>query len=262
MVPGCELSSTVVSPFALIDRTVLVTGAVGGLGRAMSAALVAAGARVALHHLDQQRQADELAAQLRAAGGTVTTVSGDVTDWDAAAAFVAAAEADLGPLDVVVNNAGYMAAGRITEMSLAQWRRTIDVDLTGVFVVSRHALTGMLERGHGAIVNVSSQLAYKGAADFASYCAAKAGVLGLTRAMAREVGPTVRVNAIAPGPITTPMTDQSFDDALVRARTAQLVAGRMGEAHEVAPAVVYLASDAASFMHGQTLHLNGGGVMP
>ena len=250
------------TPFDLTGRTVLVTGAVGGLGRAMSAALVTAGARVALHHLDQHDQADALAARLRDAGGEITTVSGDVTDWDQAAAFVAAAEADLGPIDVLVNNAGYMAAGRIIDMTLDQWRRTIDVDLTGVFVVSRHVLVRMLERGRGAVVNVSSQLAYKGAEDFASYCAAKAGVLGLTRAMAREVGPAVRVNAIAPGPITTPMTDESFDEELVRARTASLVAGRMGEAHEVAPAVVYLASDAASFVHGQTLHLNGGGVMP
>lgn len=248
--------------FDLTGRTALVTGAVGGLGREMVLALSRAGASVAIHHLGEDAAAEELAGAVAATGGRAAVVEGDVTDWDRTAAFVAAAEADLGPLDIVVNNAGLMAAGKLTEMTLEQWRTTIDVDLTGVFIVSRHVLSGMLERGHGVIINMSSQLAYKGAEDFASYCAAKAGVLGLTRAMAREVGPAVRVNAIAPGPVTTPMTAVSFDEDLARERTAGLVAGRMGEAHEIAPTVVYLASDAASFMHGQTVHLNGGGVMP
>ena len=249
------------SPFDLTGRTALVTGALGGLGREMCLALARAGAAVAVHHLDEPEEAASFVAQLRVLGATAVAVEGDVTDWDAAARFVAEAQEQLGGLDILVNNAGFMIAGRVVDMTLEEWRRTLSVDLDGVFIVSRHAIPGMLERGHGAIVNLSSQLAYKGAEDFASYCAAKAGVLGLTRAMAREVGPTIRVNAVAPGPITTPMTASSFDEALTTARTAGLVAGRMGEAHEIAPAVVYLASDAASFMHGQTLHLNGGGVM-
>lgn len=249
------------TPFDLTGRVALVTGAVGGLGREMALALAAAGADVAVHHLGQQDEAADLVETLTSQGRRAVAVEGDVTDWDATADFVAAAEAGLGPVDVLVNNAGFMVAGRIVEMSLEDWRRTLSVDLDGVFIVSRHVIPGMLERGRGAIVNVSSQLAYKGAEDFSSYCAAKAGVLGLTRAMARELGPTIRVNAIAPGPITTPMTADAFDEELTRARTAGLVAGRMGEAREVAPAVVYLASDASSFMHGQTLHLNGGGVL-
>lgn len=245
----------------LSGRTALVTGGAGGLGQEMCRALAAAGARVAVHHLGQHGQAAALADELGADGAETVVVEGDVSDWQQAADFVAAAEAALGPVDVLVNNAGYMAPGRITEMTLEEWRRTITIDLDGVFVVSRHVVGGMLERGHGAIVNVSSQLAYKGAEDFSSYCAAKAGVLGLTRAMARELGPAVRVNAIAPGPITTPMTESTFDDQLTRTRTAGLVARRMGTAAEVAPAVVFLASDAASYVHGQTLHINGGGVM-
>jgi 3-oxoacyl-[acyl-carrier protein] reductase len=249
------------SPFDLTGRTALVTGAVGGLGREMTLALARAGADVAVHHFGEHDQAAELIETLTAGGCRAVAVEGDVTDWDAAAHFVAETESTLGPIDILVNNAGFMAAGRIVEMSLEQWRKTLSVDLDGVFIVSRHAIPGMLERGHGAIINISSQLAYKGAENFASYCAAKAGVLGLTRAMAREVGPTIRVNAVAPGPITTPMTAGAFDEELTRTRTAGLVAHRMGEPREVAPAVVYLASDAASFMHGQTLHLNGGGVM-
>ena len=249
------------SPFALNGRTVLVTGAVGGLGREMVLALAGAGARIAVHHLGESSAAEQLVESLTAGGTIAAAVEGDVTDWDEAAGFVSAAEKALGPIDVLVNNAGFMAPGRITEMSLAEWRKTLSVDLDGVFIVSRHVIPGMLERGRGVIVNVSSQLAYKGAEDYASYCAAKAGVLGLTRAMAREIGPAVRVNAVAPGPITTPMTASTFSEELTLRRTAGSVAGRMGEAHEIAPAVVYLASDASSFMHGQTLHLNGGGVM-
>lgn len=247
--------------FDLSGRTALVTGAAGGLGREMVIALTRAGARVAIHHLGQDAEAKELADAVTATGAETAVVEGDVTDWDQAAGFVSTAENVLGPIDILVNNAGFMAAGKLIEMTLEQWRKTIDVDLTGVFIVSRHVLPGMLDRGHGIIINLSSQLAYKGADDFASYCAAKAGVLGLTRAMAREVGPAVRVNAIAPGPITTPMTGESFNEELTRERTAGLVARRMGEAQEIAPAVVYLASDASSYMHGQTLHLNGGGVM-
>jgi 3-oxoacyl-[acyl-carrier protein] reductase len=249
------------SAFDLTGRTALVTGAVGGLGREMALALAEAGAQVAVHHLGEPDQASELVEDLAARGTRSVAVEGDVSDWDAAADFVAMTESTLGPIDILVNNAGFMVAGRIVEMSLEEWRRTLSVDLDGVFIVSRHVIPGMLQRGRGAIINVSSQLAYKGAEDFSSYCAAKAGVLGLTRAMAREVGPTIRVNAIAPGPITTPMTADAFDEELTRARTAGLVAHRMGEAREVAPAVVYLASEASSYMHGQTLHLNGGGVM-
>ncbi|WP_413452537.1 SDR family oxidoreductase [Georgenia phoenicis] len=249
------------SSFDLTGRTALVTGALGGLGREMVRALSRAGARVAVHHLGEPDAAAALVAELVDGGGEAVAVEGDVSDWDEAASFVAAAEAALGPLDVLVNNAGIMSAARVVDMTLEDWRRTMSVDLDGVFITSRHVLLGMLERGGGTIVNLSSQLAFKGAEEFVSYSAAKAGVIGLTRALAREVGPVVRVNAVAPGPITTPMTDAAFDEELTAARTAGLVAGRMGLAHEIAPAVVYLASDAASFMHGQTIHLNGGGVM-
>ncbi|CAM3891182.1 SDR family NAD(P)-dependent oxidoreductase [Nocardioides zeicaulis] len=246
---------------SLAGRTVLVTGAPGGLGQEICREFARQGAHVAIHHLGQAEQAAALAVELEAQGAKTVVVEGDVTDWDAAAAFVAATEDALGPIDVLVNNAGYMAAGRILDMTLEEWRRTLSIDLDGVFIVSRHVVGGMIERGNGSVINMSSQLAAKGAEDFSSYCAAKAGVLGLTRAMARELGPTVRVNAVAPGPITTPMTAASFDDELTRQRTAGLVAGRMGQANEVAPAVAFLASDGASFIHGQTLHVNGGGVM-
>ena len=245
----------------LAGRTALVTGALGGLGAPIVDALAAAGARVAVHHLDQAAEADRAVAELRGRGAEATAVAADVTDWDQVEAMVAAVERDLGPVDVLVNNAGFMAPGRLVEMSLEQWNRTIGVDLTGVFLVSRHVLPGMLARGAGVVVNMSSQLAFKGAYDYTSYCAAKAGVIGLTRAMAREVGPVVRVNAVAPGPIDTEFIRPWKTDEWVAERTRDSVAGRLGRPDEVAPAVVFLASDGASLLHGQTLHLNGGGVM-
>lgn len=246
---------------ALAGRTVLVTGALGGLGAPIVDALAAAGARVAVHHLGQPDDADRTVEELRGRGTPALAVQADVTDWDQVERMVATVEAGLGPVDVLVNNAGFMAPGRLVDMTLEQWRRTIDVDLTGVFLVSRHVLPGMLARGSGVVVNMSSQLAFKGAHDYTSYCAAKAGVVGLTRAMAREVGPVVRVNAIAPGPVDTEFIRPWKTEEWVAERTRDSVAGRLGLPEEIAPAVVFLASPGAALMHGQTLHLNGGGVM-
>jgi 3-oxoacyl-[acyl-carrier protein] reductase len=245
----------------LAGRTALVTGALGGLGAPIVDALAAAGARVAVHHLDQPDEAARVVADLRDRGADAAAVQADVTDWDQVERMVADVERELGPVDVLVNNAGFMAPGRLVDLTLEQWKRTIDVDLTGVFLVSRHVLPGMLARGSGVVINMSSQLAFKGAHDYSSYCAAKAGVVGLTRAMAREVGPAVRVNAIAPGPIDTEFIKPWKTEAWVAERTRDSVAGRLGLPAEIAPAVVFLASDGAALLHGQTLHLNGGGVM-
>lgn len=250
-----------VADLPLAGRTVLVTGALGGLGAPIVDALAAAGARVAVHHLGQRDEAERAVGELRGRGTDALAVQADVTDWNQVERMVADIEAGLGPVDVLVNNAGFMAPGRLVEMTLEQWNRTIDVDLTGVFLVSRHVLPGMLARGSGVVVNMSSQLAFKGAHDYTSYCAAKAGVVGLTRAMAREVGPVVRVNAIAPGPIDTEFIRPWKTDEWVAERTRDSVAGRLGRPEEIAPAVVFLASPGASLLHGQTLHLNGGGVM-
>nr|WP_296066624.1 SDR family oxidoreductase [uncultured Actinoplanes sp.] len=245
----------------LAGKTVLVTGALGGLGAPIVTAVAAAGARVAVHHLGQRGQADEAVERLRAQGTDAVAVEADITDWDQVALMVAAVADAVGPVDVLVNNAGYQRAGRFAELSLQDWRRTVEPDLTGVFLACRHVLPGMLHRGEGVIINMSSQLAFKGAHDFVSYCAAKAGVVGLTRALAREVGPAVRVNAIAPGPIDTPFIAPDKTPEWIDERTRDLVIHRLGEAGEVAPAVVFLAGPGATLMHGQTLHLNGGGVM-
>ncbi|RCG31668.1 3-oxoacyl-ACP reductase FabG [Sphaerisporangium album] len=256
-----QVSPTTTTYPSLRGRTVLVTGALGGLGTAIVDVFAACGASVVVHHLGQRDEADARVARLRDAGVTAYAVEADVTDWDAVAAMVAEIGSAVGPVDVLVNNAGYMAPGRLAGLSLEAWRRTLAVDLDGVFLCCRHVLGSMLERGSGVIVNVSSQLAFKGAYDYTAYCAAKAGVAGLTRALAREVGPAIRVNAIAPGPVDTPFITPWATEEWKRERTGDLVIGRLATPEEIAPTVAFLASDEAALYQGQVLHLNGGGVM-
>lgn len=248
--------------FSLVGAVALVTGAVGALGSDIARALSRAGAAVAVHHLDQPDEATALAEELSAHGYGATVVSGDVTSPSDARTMVEATEAVLGPLTLLVNNAGIIDERPLLEMPLEVWQRTIDVDLTGVFVMCQAVLAGMQHRPGSSIVNVASQVPFKGGPNLASYAAAKGGVVGLTRALAREFGPGVRVNAIAPGPLTTPMTAPYTDDEeWVRARVANLVDQRLGDTAEVAPSVVFLASPAGRLYLGQTLHVNGGGVM-
>lgn len=244
----------------LAGEVALVTGATGALGAAICRDLARAGADVAVHHLDEPDAANALADELASFGVRTATVGADVTSWDQVGDAVAAVGRALGTITVLVNNAGFMEPVRIVDSSLADWRRTLGVDLDGVFVVTRHVLPGMLET-HGRIVNVSSQLAFKGAVDYVAYATAKAGVLGFTRALAREVGPRVRVNAIAPGPIDTPMVRPYATPEWVDARTRDSVTARLGTPEEIGPAVVFLAGPGAELMQGQTVHLNGGGVM-
>lgn len=245
----------------LAGEVAMVTGAVGALGSAICRDLARAGADVVVHHLRQDDEAVALCRELEALGVRALALSADVTDWDEVGAAVQQVHDQLGPIGILVNNAGWMESRRLVDTDLAQWRRTMSVDLDGVFVVTRHVVPGMVERGRGRIVSVSSQLAYKGATDFVAYCTAKAGVLGFTRALAREVGPAVRVNAIAPGPIDTPMVTPHATPEWVHVRTRDSVIGRLGTPDEIGPAVVFLVGPGAELFHGQTLHLNGGGVL-
>jgi 3-oxoacyl-[acyl-carrier protein] reductase len=168
-----------------------------------------------------------------------------------------------GRLDGLVNNAGLTQVGPFLEISPAQWEAVIRTDLTAAYHTCRAALPAMLEQGSGSIVNVASRLAQMGIAQTAAYSAAKAGVIGLTRALAREFGPRgIRVNAVAPGPTETEMTADLLDSEEGRRRLRDLPLGRFGRADEVAEAVVFLLSDRASLFLGQTLNPNAGGYMP
>lgn len=245
----------------LVGKTALVTGALGGLGRSMVEEFASTGTNVAVHHWGELDKAVGVVADLSSRGISAVAVEGDVSDARSAAAIVEQTLDHFGSIDVLVNNAGYMTSASFIDMPLDHWQKTIGVDLTGVFLVSQAAVRAMEGEQTGVIVNMASQLAFKGARDYVSYCAAKAGVVGLTRAMARELGPRIRVNCIAPGPVLTPMVEPYATPEFVDERTRDLVTRRLGMPDEIAPTVVFLASDGASLIHGQTIHLNGGGVM-
>lgn len=249
------------NPRPLAGEVALVTGSLGGLGRPITEGIAAAGAAVAIHHLGQPREAARFADELAAEDVRAVVVEADLTDWDQTCAIFERIAGELGPVSLLVNNAGMMRKQVFAEMTLPEWQETIDVDLTGVFIATRNALPAMLRAGRGTVVMVSSQLAFKGAHDYVAYSAAKGGITGFTRALAREVGPGIRVNGIAPGPIVTPMTDAVTTPEWVAERTSGAVLKRLGRPEEVVAAVVFLASDGAGLMHGQMLHLNGGGVM-
>jgi 3-oxoacyl-[acyl-carrier protein] reductase len=241
----------------LQGRTALITGAASGIGRAVAAHYLAAGARVVV--ADRSPRAAEVASELGADGGLVL----DATDEGAVDAAVAAATEMLGRIDVLVTSHGILTQSPLVQMSLAQWRETLDIDLGSVFLLNRAVLPGMLAAGDGRIINVASQLGIKGGESLAHYAAAKAGVIAMTKSLALEVSSKgVLVNAIAPGPIETPLLD-GIDENWKTAKRAELPLGRFGTADEVAPTAVLLASDpGGNLFVGQVLGPNSGDVMP
>lgn len=243
---------------ALAGRTALVVGGASGIGAAIAEAFVQQGAVVVIADRDGDRTAQAVTAT-GAAGGTVL----DVTDQGSVDAAVAGFAAEHGRIDVLVNSAGVLDESPLAQMSLEQWQRTVDVDLTGVFLTCRAVVPHMLAAGSGRIITIASQLGIKGGVGLTHYSAAKAGVIGLTKALAREVAPAgVLVNAIAPGPVETPMVEGISQD-WKRAKRAELPLGRFGIPAEVAPTAVLLASDPGGNLYvGQVLGPNSGDVMP
>jgi 3-oxoacyl-[acyl-carrier protein] reductase len=253
----------VFAPVALADRVVLVTGASRGIGAAIAQACAGVGADVAVGYLDGADGAEDTVQAVRALGRQADAFRADVRDEDQVNAMVEAVIDRFGKIDALVNNAGVMPESRVLDMSLQEWKDVIDVDLTGAFLCSRAVLPGMLERGSGAIVMIASRLGQIGFAGVAHYAAAKAGLLGLVKSLAKEVGPEgVRVNAVAPGVTVTDMTTDIVEGEVGRRRLAELPAGRFATPAEVAASVVFLLTDAAALYHGQTLNPNGGGHMP
>jgi len=243
--------------FRLDGKAALVTGASGGIGEAIAAALHAQGAAVALS--GTRREALEaLATRL---GGRAHACPADLRDPAAAESLVAAAEERTGPLDILVNNAGLTRDMLALRMADADWQSVLEVDLAAPFRLARAALRGMLRRRAGRIVNIGSIVGATGNAGQANYAAAKAGLIGLTKALAHEVAPRgVTVNAVAPGFVVTPMTEALSEQQ--RARIAGAIPlARLGQPSDIAAAVVYLASDEAGWVTGATLHVNGGMAM-
>lgn len=248
--------------FRLDGQVALVTGATGGLGSAMCRAFAAAGARVALADLpDRAGAAHELARALETGHGVLTAaVTLDVTDVRGIEAAVAKAEAALGPLDVAVANAGIAIRKPALELTEEDWDRVLDVDLKGVFFTCKAAGRGMVERGRGSIVCIASQNGLVGMEERAAYCAAKAGVVNLTRVLALEWATRgVRVNAVGPTFVHTALTERALGDAATRQGILDRIPlGRLGTAEEVANAVLFLASPAASLVTGACLAVDGG----
>lgn len=243
--------------FRLDGKSALVTGASGGLGAAIARALHAQGARVALS--GTRRDAlDALAAGL---GEGAHACPADLRDPAAPDALVSAAEAACGPLDIVVNNAGMTRDGLSLRMKDEDWQAVLDVDLTAPFRLSRAALKGMLRRRAGRLIAIGSIVGATGNPGQANYAAAKAGLVGMTKALAQEVASRgVTVNAVAPGFIETPMTDALSAEQKARL-TERIPLARLGQPADVAAAVVYLASDEAAWVTGAVLHVNGGMLM-
>lgn len=244
----------------LTGKRCLVTGAGRGIGRAIALAFAREGAAVAV--LDRREDlAAEAAAALRDLGAKAAAVTADVAQEESVNAGITAARDALGGIDVLVNNAGIDTNSRVIDMPVAMWDEMMAVNLRSVFLCTRAVLPGMVERRWGRIINISSQLAHKGAAEMAHYAAAKAGVIGFTRSLAYEVAQDgITVNAICPGPIDTELF-RNIPEAWRQRKLAELPIGRAGTVDEIAPTAVLLASDEGSYYIGATLNPNGGDVM-
>lgn len=244
--------------FNLAGKGALVTGATGGLGAAMARTLHAAGADVAISGTRAEKL-EELAAELKE---RVHVVPCNLADRAAVAKLAGAAEAKLGHLDIVVNNAGITRDNLFMRMKDDEWDAVIAVNLTSTFAICRAAVPNMLRRRWGRIINITSVSGIVGNPGQGNYAAAKAGMIGMTKSLAREVASrNITANCIAPGFITTPMTEV-LNEKITEEAKKHIPLGRFGSPQDIAAGVLYLASDEAAYVTGQTLHINGGMAMP
>ncbi|MBI1397906.1 MAG: SDR family oxidoreductase [Betaproteobacteria bacterium] len=246
---------------SLAGQVALVTGAATGIGAAIARTLAHAGATVVVNHLRRHAYADGVVRAIREAGGHATAFEADVKDAHAVADMVTWTEREFGRVDIAVQSAGVIQEKPFLETTEADWDFVVDTDLKGIFLCCRAVLPGMVRRGRGCVINIASELGLLGRASYAPYCAAKAGVIGITRALAREFAPAIRVNAIAPGPVDTPMLSVEHMSPEVLEAERAIPAERVGQPEEIAATALFLASDLASFYYGQVLGPNGGAHM-
>ncbi len=239
-------------------RVALVTGGMGGLGSAICKALAQSGFTVVANCLPGFPQKEEWLARTKMEGFDFHAAEGDVADFDSSTTMIRKVEAEIGPVDVLVNNAGITRDGMFRKMDKGQWDAVLSTNLDSVFNVTNQVLEAMAERGWGRVINISSVNGIKGQFGQANYSAAKAGILGFTKAIALEVAKKgVTVNAIAPGYIGTDMVmaiKQEVRDSIV----ATVPVGRLGKPEEIGGLCAYLASDLAGYITGATLNINGG----
>jgi 3-oxoacyl-[acyl-carrier protein] reductase len=244
----------------LSDKVAVVTGASRGIGRSIALALAAQGAKVVASARNAETL-DNLVEEIKQQGGEATAVVGDVAVDTDASELIDQAVAKYGQVDILVNNAGITRDGLLLRMKNEDWDAVLDTNLKGAFLCIRAAAKVMSKQRSGRIINISSVVGEMGNAGQANYCASKAGLLGLTKSVARELARrNVTVNAITPGFIVTDMTDDMTDKAR-QAMTEQIPLGRLGEVDDIANAVIFLASDQSSYITGQVLGINGGMYM-
>ncbi len=242
---------------SLDGRVALITGASQGIGRACAVALAKAGAQVALAARNTAKLA-EVAAEIEAAGGKAVPFEMDLASEDSIKAATKAVLAQYGRIEILVNNGGITRDNLMLRMKLADWNAVLQTNLTGAFLLTQAASSSMLKARWGRIINISSVVAETGQAGQANYAASKAGLIGLTMSLARELASrNITVNAVAPGYISTPMTDV-LNDQQRTAMLTQIPLDRAGTPEDVASAVVFLASDQASYITGHVLDVNGG----
>jgi 3-oxoacyl-[acyl-carrier protein] reductase len=248
---------------ALSGKTVLVTGSSRGIGAAIALAAASEGARVGIHYHRSESEAQGVLDQVRRTGAEAELFNADVADGEAAEGLVTEALDRFGALDGLVNNAGVTQVSPFLAIDPSLWDEVIATDLSAAFHTCRAVLPSMVDRRSGSIVNICSRLGQMGIAETAAYSAAKAGLIGLTRSLAREFGPMgIRINAVAPGVVETPMTADLVKSDEGQRRLRDMALGRFGRADEVADAVIFLLSDRSSAFTGQTLNPNAGGYMP
>jgi len=246
----------------LAGRVALVTGSSSGIGRGVALAFASEGADVVINHpaAAETAAAEQVAAAVRQAGRRALIVRADVSQEAEVERLVAAARDAFGHIDILVNNAGIAAAAAVHEMTTETWDRVLGVHLRGTFMMTRAVLGEMYARNSGRIINTASQLAYKGAAGFSAYTAAKGAIISFTRSTALEIGArNITVNCIAPGATLTPILDDVPADTLEAIRQA-IPLGRIAEVADIVPAYVFLAGDDARHFQGQCLSPNGGDV--
>ncbi len=243
----------------LKDKIVLVTGASRGIGAAIAEAMLAEGARV-IGTATSESGAAAIHERLSAAGGAGRVLN--VTEEGAIERLVDEIAAEFGEISILVNNAGITRDTLLVRMKDSDWDSIMETNLKSVFKASKAVLRGMMKARHGRIINIASVVGVMGNAGQANYAAAKAGIIGFSKSMAREVGSrNITVNCVAPGFIDTDMT-RALPEAQREALVGQISLGRLGDVKDIADAVIFLASDKASYITGQTLHVNGGMLMP
>jgi NAD(P)-dependent dehydrogenase (short-subunit alcohol dehydrogenase family) len=244
-------------------KVVLVTGAQQGIGRATALAFAAAGADVAVNWLDDRAAAEDVAAQIRVGGRRAAPVQADIGDLGQVRAMVAGVERELGPVDILVNNAGVFPRVTFLEMAEADWDFVLGVNLKGACFCAQAVAKAMVASGRpGSIVNLTSGAAFRSSPRGVHYVASKGGVLSMTRAMALELAPyRIRVNAIAPGLTDTAQPRYGSSEAELAEAARAIPLGRMAQPEEIARTALFLASDEAAFITGQTVHVNGGSYL-